>query len=138
MSASSLAFRAAVIFLLAGITWGMIMGISQDHSAFPAHAHLNLLGWVSLFLMGLYYRLHPEIEAGRLALPQIVLWIAGSAVHPMGMGLVLGGHMFGGPMIGIGSIQLSVSLLLFGWQVFRGETAARKTPRMPLAPTPAH
>ena len=128
MKASSLSFRAAVIFVLAGMTWGMVMGISQDHSAMPAHAHLNLLGWVSLFLMGLYYRLHPSFDGGKLPLAQVILWILGSITHPLGMGLVLRGHMFGGPMIGVGSVQLLISMLLFAWQVFRGETAAVPRP----------
>ena len=49
MKASSLSFFAAVIAVLVGMSWGIVMAISQDHSAMPAHAHLNLLGWVSLF-----------------------------------------------------------------------------------------
>ena len=52
MKASTLCFRAAVLLVLAGMVWGLQMAISEDHSAFPAHAHLNLLGWVSLFLFG--------------------------------------------------------------------------------------
>ncbi|MGO9359973.1 MAG: hypothetical protein ACLP1D_20290 [Xanthobacteraceae bacterium] len=126
MNASSIGLPAAVLFAIAGMAWGMAMGISQDHSAMPAHAHLNLLGWVSLFLMGLYYRLHPAFDRSRIALAQVALWIAGSIVHPLGMGLVLRGHMFGGPMIGVGSLQLLVSMILFGWQVLRGETARVK------------
>ena len=43
MKASSLSFQAAILFVLAGMVWGLQMAISNDHSAFPAHAHLNLL-----------------------------------------------------------------------------------------------
>ena len=135
MKASSLAFPAAVAFAIAGMAWGMVMGVSQDHSAMPAHAHLNLLGWVSLFLMGLYYRIHPSFDSSRIALAQIGLWIAGAIVHPAGMGLVLSGHMFGGPMIGIGSLQLLASALLFGWQIFRGEAQAADDRSATLAPS---
>jgi hypothetical protein len=46
--------------------WGLQMAISADHSAFPAH--LNLLGWVSLFLFGIYYRLHSSLDQSRAAL----------------------------------------------------------------------
>src|SRR6516225_6598219 len=56
MKAPVLSFWAAVAFLVAGLIWGLVMGISQDFSTMPAHAHLNLLGWVSLFLFGIYYR----------------------------------------------------------------------------------
>ena len=75
MKASSLSFKAAVLFVLAGMAWGMQMAISQDHSTYPAHAHLNLLGWVSLFLIGIYYRTHPALERARLAFVQIWLWM---------------------------------------------------------------
>jgi hypothetical protein len=50
MKASSLCFKAAVVLVMVGMLWGLQMAISQDHSALPAHAHLNLLGWVTLFL----------------------------------------------------------------------------------------
>jgi len=135
MKASSLAFPAAVAFAIAGMAWGMVMGISQDHSAMPAHAHLNLLGWVSLFLMGLYYRIHPAFDSNRLALTQVWFWIAGSIVHPFGMGLVLRGHMIGGPMIGVGSLQLLVGMALFGWQILRGEAQGANQRSATLAPS---
>src|ERR1700721_3801623 len=61
MKASILSFRAAVLMVIAGMIWGIVMGISQDHSTMPAHAHLNLLGWVSLFLFGIYNPLHPAV-----------------------------------------------------------------------------
>lgn len=123
MRASALSFRAAVIFLIGGIAWGLTMGISQDHSTMPAHAHLNLLGWVSLFLMGAYYRLHPKSDVSKVALAQVAIWTAGSVFHPVGMGLLLTGHRVGGPMLGFGSLQLLGSSLMFGWTVFRGGRA---------------
>ncbi len=54
MKASSLSFLAAVIAAVTGMAWGLIMGISENHVTMPAHAHLNLLGWVSLFLIGIF------------------------------------------------------------------------------------
>ena len=75
MKASVLCFRAAVLLVIAGMLWGIVMGISEDHSTMPAHAHLNLLGWVSLFLFGIYYHLHPTIDRNRLATLQVWIWI---------------------------------------------------------------
>src|SRR5581483_9144160 len=98
MKASSLCFRVAVLFVLAGMIWGIQMGISEDHSAMPAHAHLNLLGWVSLFLFGIYYRLHPQIERGRVAMIQVWGWIVATAILTVGVGLVHTGHATGDPI----------------------------------------
>jgi peptidoglycan/LPS O-acetylase OafA/YrhL len=121
MKASSLSFRAAVLFVLAGMIWGLQMAISEDHSAFPAHAHLNLLGWVSLFLFGIYYRLHPSLDRSRAALVQVWIWIAGTVVMAIGVGLVHTGHVSGDPIAAAGSFIVLAAMLMFGWLVFRDE-----------------
>jgi hypothetical protein len=119
MKSSSVCFRAAVAFVVVGMIWGLQMAISDNHSAFPAHAHLNLLGWVSLFLFGIYYRLHPALEHSRLALSQIWLWVIGTVVQAIGVGLVTTGTASGEPAAAGGSILVLVSILIFGWLVFR-------------------
>ncbi len=43
----------SVLYLIAGVSLGLFMAASHDHSMFPVHAHLNLLGWVSLGLLGM-------------------------------------------------------------------------------------
>src|SRR5438067_1232473 len=116
MRASALCFQSAVAFVIAGMVWGIIMAISEDHSAFPAHAHLNLLGWVSLFLFGIYYRLHPAMEGAKLALAQVWIWIAGTVIQAIGVGLVHTGTPQAEPAAAGGSIIVVVAMLLFGWQ----------------------
>ena len=44
---SHLFFRTAVLFLIVGIGMGLQMAISQNHNVIGAHAHVNLLGWVT-------------------------------------------------------------------------------------------
>ena len=46
----SLMMRAGVMFLVVGMIWGIEMGIRQDFSMAPAHAHFNLVGGVLLFV----------------------------------------------------------------------------------------
>lgn len=50
-------FTTAALAALCGMVWGTWMGISGDHSTSPAHAHLNLLGFVTLSIMGGLYAL---------------------------------------------------------------------------------
>lgn len=58
MNRLSLAFfTAAALCALAGMGWGIVMGATQDFTTMPAHAHLNLVGWASLALMGAFYQL---------------------------------------------------------------------------------
>jgi peptidoglycan/LPS O-acetylase OafA/YrhL len=121
MKASSLCFQAAVLFVLFGMAWGIQMAISGDHSAFPAHAHNNLLGWVCLFLFGIYYYLHPTLDQSRAAKVQVWIWIVATAILDVGVGLVHTGHPNGDPIAAVGSLIVLADMLIFGWLVFRCE-----------------
>jgi drug/metabolite transporter (DMT)-like permease len=123
MKASSASFQMAVLFVLVGMAWGLQMAISSDHSAFPAHAHLNLLGWVSLFLFGIYYRLNPSLDRSRAALVQVGVWSLGTIIMIVGVGLVTTGHESGDPIAGTGAMIVFAGMLIFGWLVFRTERA---------------
>lgn len=121
MRASSLSFQAAVLFVIAGMAWGIGMAITQNHSPMPAHAHLNLLGWVSLFLIGIYYRLHPALDSSRAALLQVWTWIAGTVVLVAGVGLIYTGHPEADPIAAVGSFIILFSMLMFAWILYRRE-----------------
>ena len=85
----SLMMRVSVVILLVGMLAGIVMGIREDFTLPPAHAHLNLVGGVLLFLFGLYYRLVPAAGAGRLAKIQGWLHIVGGIVFPVGVAIVV-------------------------------------------------
>jgi peptidoglycan/LPS O-acetylase OafA/YrhL len=124
MKASTVSFPAAVLMAIAGMIWGIVMAISGDHSALPAHAHLNLLGWVSLFLFGLFYQLHPAIDRSRTATIQVAIWIIGTIILTIGVGLVYTGHQSGDPIAATGSLIVLAGMLLFGWLVVRRPASA--------------
>jgi cbb3-type cytochrome oxidase subunit 1 len=126
MTASRLSFRVAVLIMLAGMAWGIVMAVSHDHSAMPAHAHLNLLGFVSLFLFGVFYHLHPAIDRSRVALVQVGVWIAATVVMAIGVGLVHTGRPAGAPLAAASSIVAIADMLLFTWLVFRSDGAAAR------------
>ena len=108
-----------MLLVLAGMVWGLQMAITDDHSAFPAHAHLNLLGFVALFLFGIFYRLNPTVESNRLAIPQVWIWIASTVVMAIGVGLVHTGHPAGDPVAAVGSFGIFADAILFTWLVFQ-------------------
>ena len=122
MTASNLCFRAAMLLVLAGMVWGLQMAITDDHSAFPAHAHLNLIGFVALFLFGIFYRLNPTVEANRLAIPQVLIWIVSTVVMAIGVGLVHTGHPAGDPIAAVGSFAVFADAILFTWLVFQARS----------------
>jgi FtsH-binding integral membrane protein len=132
VTASNLCFRAAMLLVLAGMVWGLQMAITDDHSAFPAHAHLNLLGFVALFLFGIFYRLNPMVESNRLAIPQVWIWIASTVVMAIGVGLVHTGHAAGDPIAAVGSFAIFADAILFTWLVFQVRSTEDHAPRVEL------
>ncbi len=91
MRLHDICFVAAVLAGLTGMSAGIAMGIAGDFTLAPAHAHLNLLGWVSLALMGLYYR-GAGYSRRRLALAQVTLAVAGFWGFPVTLGGYLWTH----------------------------------------------
>jgi hypothetical protein len=109
----------SVVILLIGMVGGMAMGMQQNFVLAPAHAHLNLIGGVLLFLFGLYYRVIPA--AGRMMLARIQGWlhILGSILFPAGIALVLvGGPAYIAAPI-VGSLVVVLATVLFAIVVFR-------------------
>ena len=51
--------RIAVIYALVAMFLGITTGIREDFTQAPTHAHLNLVGWVSMALYALVYRQYP-------------------------------------------------------------------------------
>jgi hypothetical protein len=72
-------FTLASLAAVAGISLGMFMGINDDHTLTPVHAHINLIGWVSMFLFGAYYNMFPH-TVGLLAKIQVTLVAIGYVV----------------------------------------------------------
>ena len=122
MKASTISFRMAVIFIITGVLMGIAMAITGHHEFMPAHAHLNLLGWVSLFLFGIFYKLHPSVDGSMLARVQAIWWAAGSFILAGGVALVHSGHQSGEPLAVIGSLLIAANLIVLAKLVFR-ETA---------------
>jgi hypothetical protein len=108
------------------------MGIRQDFALMPAHAHLNLLGFVTLFLSALYYRVVPGAAASRLARYQAVVSVAGAVVFPIGIACVLlGGHDRFEPVVVAGALTVFLGMALFAVIVFRTSGQERAMPVVP-------
>ena len=129
MTASSLSFRLAVLFVVIGMGMGIWMAASGNHSIMPAHAHLNLLGWVSLFLFGIYYERRPRLDASRLALIQVGLWSAGTVLLTTAVAAIYLGYPAADPVAGVASIVVLAGMLMFAYFVFR--------PAVPVGSGPA-
>lgn len=131
-SISKLYFKTAIIFLIVGIGMGLKMAISGDHSVIGAHAHANLLGWVTMAIFGGYHALNPRKAERRLAMVQYVIYTAGVAVMVPALYLMLLGNMAMEPIVAAASIVTFIGVLLFAVIIFTGEDAAAR-----ISPAPS-
>ena len=113
-------FALGAICVLIGMIWGMIMGASEDVLLAPAHAHLNLLGWVTMALYGTFYALTHASLKPRLAWTNFVLSAIGVVVMIPSLSLYLPAHDTKYvPGIIVGEIATLLSLLVFAMAVYR-------------------
>ena len=108
------------------------MGITQDFLFTPVHAHINLVGWATHFLFGLYYRGEPLNSKGVLPEAQFLCAVAGGILLPIGIvGAVTNDAavdlaVIPGTLFTLISMVLFLVVVLRGW---RRETA----PDQPVA-----
>ena len=102
---------AAATCLVAGVCLGMAMGMAHDFHLAPVHAHINLVGWTSLSLMGLTYRAYPQLTVARVpALAQFALSAGAAFAFPFGIYLAIE-HESPGLAIGAGTVFLAGAVL---------------------------
>jgi hypothetical protein len=121
-------FAVGVICVLAGMIWGIVMGISENFLMAPAHAHLNLIGWATMALYGTFYALTRETLSVRLAWWQFAVSTLGLVVLIPSLALFLAGGndpKYHGP-VAAGSLLTLLGMALFAISVGR-ELLRRRT-----------
>ncbi len=115
--------KCAVLYAIAGMALGIYMAITNDHSQAPTHAHNNLLGWVSMALMGLTFRTWPKLAVG--GLPKAIFWgmNAGAILMDVGLWLLFNANEAGEKVAAVASIILVLTMILFAVVVYRANTS---------------
>jgi cbb3-type cytochrome oxidase subunit 1 len=113
-------FKVAAVYFVIAIILGIVMGIRHDFSLTSVHAHLNLLGWVSMALFGTIYYLFPS--AGNSKLANTHFWLHNLGVPVMQGGITLGmltENGFFTVFAIIGSLVVVLGGILFAVNVFK-------------------
>jgi len=113
---------AATLFALVGMAYGMYMAASNDHTHTGAHAHNNLLGWVTMAIYGLYYAVVP-VAVARLASVHFGVTLIANLVFPVGIGMAVLGQSPALAAIG-GGLQI-ISMAIFSYTVWRYRSAIK-------------
>ena len=110
-------FASAAFFALCGMTWGIQMSATHDHTLSPAHGHLNLIGFVMMSVFGTYYALTPHAGRSRIAGIHFVLNTATVLVLAPGIALAISGTTE--VLAQIGSVLAVLSMAVFGFAIMR-------------------
>ncbi len=116
---AQLFFKTAILILLVGMAAGIFMAASQDHTMGPAHAHLNLLGFVVSSVYGTYYALFPAKADGLLPKLHWAAHTLAVVVMAPALAAVLYGHVEVEPIVAIASIVGFLAAATFAFVVFR-------------------
>jgi len=115
-------FVVGALLLLSGMILGEYMGANENFTLAPLHAHINLLGWVTLALYGTFYTLTKDTYSPKLAWTNFVLSSVGILAMIPVLALLLtapDGAKTYGPLAGAtGGIAL-LGLLVFLVSAFR-------------------
>jgi hypothetical protein len=119
VSAAFFAFGTVCVGI--GMFWGMQMGRLHDFVLAPAHAHLNLVGWVTMALYGTFYALTAQTMLPRLAWTNFFVSALGGLimVPSLAMFLANGNDPKYLPFMSAGEGLTLLGLVIFAGSVFR-------------------
>ena len=122
----------AIVCLLVGISLGIYMGVREDFQLAPVHGHINLVGWVSLALFAVIYRVYPELSTSRLS--RLHFWLAAPSAPMLPIGIYLA-MLHQAPTLAIvASLGWLSGTLIFFVAVLR-LAASPRNPKVSLAQT---
>jgi len=122
-------FAAACFYIMIGVCWGMYMGITHDVATAPGHAHLNLLGFVSLSIMGGFYALLGKETPNWLVTTNFALMNLGVVILAPALFLLLSQRVEIAqvvPFFLVGEFSILFGFLAFGSAVILGLRRAGK------------
>lgn len=116
MNRLDLKFMAlGAMMLVPGVALAIYMAIVHDFQLAPVHAHANLVGFVSMTLFGLAYRVLPELKGRRLAKLHFALSAPSAVAFPIGIYLAITAQQ---PLVAIvAALMWFVGAVLFFVQI---------------------
>ena len=111
--------RLGALSALVGMALGVWMGANETFTLRPVHAHVNLLGFASMMLFGLFYRAFPAAGRGWMPMAHFVLSVVGFLILMPSLTLMLLARPLFMPGMIASEIMLVASIALFVVIVFK-------------------
>jgi cbb3-type cytochrome oxidase subunit 1 len=123
MSLSMRFIFSAALWGTVGMLLGIFMGAKEDFTMAPVHAHINLLGWVSLAIYGVVYRNYPIMAESKLATWQFYLANLGVLVMAPSLAFVLKANKSAIPTLALSEFMVLGALLIFLLNLWKNRNA---------------
>ena len=116
---------AGLGWAIVGLTLGVYMGMINNHSQMPTHAHIMLAAFVVSFIYGVIHKLW--LTNGDSGLARIQFWLhqIGAAALVISLFLVYGGHATPAtlePVLIISSLSVLTAMILMKVLFIRSRT----------------
>lgn len=119
MSMGNRFLRLAVVYVVLGVTLGIVMAASHDYTFRPVHAHLNLLGWASMALFGLWYRSAPAAGETRLAKAHFWLHNIALPIQMITLAMFVNGNTSVEPVLALASVVIGIGVVCFAINLWK-------------------
>jgi cbb3-type cytochrome oxidase subunit 1 len=110
--------QISAVYFVIGVGFGLYMSMAHSYDFVGVHTHVNLLGWLSLAVIGAIYSSYPDLAATKLA--KTHFWLHNIALPVMMIGLfflVLGQEALV-PVVAAGGIVMVLAIVLFALNVW--------------------
>lgn len=77
--------RISAVYALIGSLIGSDLAGRQDYALVPGHAHILVIGWLTLFAYGIFYYIFKDVSMKKTAKLQAWTGMAGGGLMPLSM-----------------------------------------------------
>jgi hypothetical protein len=106
-------FATGALFVLAGVGLGIWMGVNESFTLAPVHAHINLIGWASMGLIGAFYAVAGDAAPRKLGWATYVLQTLGLLIMIPMLAKLLMGDKSVVPVLGASEMMVALALVIF-------------------------
>jgi len=118
--------KVAAFYLVLGVTMGIVMGITHQFVLAPVHAHINLLGFATLAIVGVIYHAYPAAAQTRLATAHFWIHNTTLPIFMVGLGFALTGHDGFLPVAIVGAMGAAIGIVVLAINLWRNVGPLRR------------
>jgi cbb3-type cytochrome oxidase subunit 1 len=137
--------RASLVWFALGVTLGLAMAAHPVWAVYrPAHAHMNVVGFITMMIFGVGYQLLPRLFGHALWSRTLAVahwWLANAGLALMVAGFMMAPHVGtrSAPVTSAGGVLFLAGAACFVinlWRTFDAADARHRARTTPSAPKP--